>query len=281
MENEQFSIEQIEGYCLGLLPRTETELLEQEMAKDQQLQNRVSQIQTILDAFLAARTQAFSEQLDLWQKDAMDRDRLELIEWYLNDELGPKARQAVEKKRDEDPAFAQLIQDQQKLFSLFDAKRTEDFANKMKQWENGGGKAKKRLLYPLIRRVAIAASFLLLISIGSLWLISRSYSGPALFESYYQAPAFGGTMGETDDNNDFANDFAKAHRHLQSNEYQEALELLKQLQTKLPNEALDKLSSKFFAENIEWSVILAQLGLDKEHPQYTGTASRSCGASRP
>lgn len=260
MENENFTIEDIETYCLGEMAPEQKFALEEFMQKDEDFAQEVQKYSRLFAGFMALQSESFAGQLTQWAAEWEEPDNLELIEWYLKDALGEKAKKTVEDRMKVDQSFAREVQRQQSLMTGFEAIRSIDFAQQMKRWEaQESAPAKIKSLSPLIRRIAIAASVLLVTAVGVAWYINSHFSNSALFATFYQSPNIGGTLG-VQTTNDFQDEFATAHRSLQAADFPGAIASFKKIQSQLPNIDLDPLAKQYYSDNIEWSLLLAELG---------------------
>lgn len=266
MDGKVYTLEEVEGFCLGQLSGAEQSAFEQQLLTDVELQGRVGLMQSILDGFAAIQAETFIGKMDSWAQEQEEADAVELIDCYLSGELGGRAIQYVENKRKSEPSFAALFTAQQALFEGFEAIRTSDFAQQMSQWEEerpAKGPIKK--LRPWGARMAIAASILLLLGVGGWAYMKGQYSNEKLFVAFYQSPNIGGTLGgQTLDQ--FREQFGTAHRHLAAQEYVEAIAQLQVLQVSISQLELDPLARSYYEDNLEWSLLLARLGNDQVDP---------------
>lgn len=253
-------MEDIESYCQGEMGPEQKNALEELMQHDEDFNQEVQRYSRLFAGFRALQSESFAGQLTQWAAEWEESDNLELIEWYLKGSLGEKAKKTIEDRMKADQNFAQEVQQQQSLLTGFEAIRSMDFAQQMKRWETQApAPAKVKSLSPLIRRIAIAASFLLVTAIGIAWYINSQFSNSALFATFYQAPNMGGTMG-IQTTNDFQEEFAAAHRSLQAADFPSAITSFKKIQSQLATIDLDPLAKQYYSDNIEWSLLLAELG---------------------
>lgn len=263
MDNKVYTLEEMEDFCLGKLSLAEQLTFEKQLASDAQLQRQVRLLQSILDGFTALQTEIFSEKMHTWSEEVQEEAYAELVEWYLQGELGVEARHYVEQKRKTDTSFDALFRAQQALLEGFEAARSEAFVEQMSQWKSAKqAEVPVRKLGPWVRRFAIAASVLFLLGWGGWAYMKSQFSNEKLFASSYQSPNIGGTMGgQTLDQ--FREEFTAAHRSLQARRFAEAMEQFKDLQTSMTQLELDPLAKAYYEDNLEWSLLLARLGNDQ------------------
>ena len=92
--------------------------------------------------------------------------------------------------------------------------------------------------------------------------MKSQYSNQKLFASLYQSPNIGGTMGGQGLDG-FKERFSTAHRELQANQFKQAIQAFTELSTTLETLDLDPLAKSYYEDNVEWSLLLAQLGNDE------------------
>lgn len=268
MDEQGYTLEEIEGFCLGSLPNAKRSAFEARLESDHALQHQVKLIQSILDGFSAIRTENLAAQMNSWAIASQETEDAELIEWYLSGDLGPKAQHFVEKRRKTDPEFDALFKSQQSLIDGFEAAREASFVDQMAKWEEEAkSETPVRRLNPWIKRMSIASAILLLVGIGGRSYMKSQYSNEKLFASFYQVPNIGGTLGGQNVEG-FKEDFSTAHRSLQAQQFDEAIQQFTRLQTNLPALELDPLASSYYQNNLQWSLLLARLGNDSTGPEF-------------
>lgn len=268
MDEQAYTLEDIEGFCLGTLPKTKRSAFEASLETDSGLQRQVKLIQSILDGFTAIRTEDLSVQMNSWAIAAQENEDVELIEWYLSGELGPRAKAFVEDRRRANPEFEALFKSQQSLLDGFEAAREASFVDQLTSWEEEArAETPVRTLNPWIKRMSIAAAVLLLVGIGGRSYMKGQYSNEQLFASFYQVPNIGGTLGGQSEEG-FKEDFSIAHRSLQAQQFEEAIQQFTRLQTNLPALQLDPFANSYYEDNLQWSLLLARLGNDATGPAF-------------
>lgn len=268
MDRKVYTIEEIEAYCRELMPLADRLQLEQQLQADEALREQVQAFQRIFVSFAALQDIRLSQQMTQWDEEGRETNDMELAEWYLQGELGERAQQAVEERQKEDRDFEKKIVTQKVLLDSFAAAQSEAFSQKMQQWEpKETSPLKVKSRSPWIRRLSIAASFLLLAVVGLNWYISSQYSNQALFAAFYQSPNVGGTMGQQT-NSQFQEAFAAAHRQLQAKDFLAANTAFQQIKLQLETTSFDPLAQQYYTDNVAWSGLLAQLGLGQTDGKF-------------
>lgn len=274
MDEKVYTLEEIEAFCLGKLAAKEQSVFEQRLTVDEPFQRRVRLIQSLLDGFAAIAAEDLAQRMNHWAEDLREQEDQELIEWYLNGELGPTAKQSVEQRRQTDTAFDSLFGSQQALLEGFEAAQADTFADQLTTWENEAqAETPIKSFNPWIKRLSIAASIALLIGLGGWGYMKNQYSNQKLFAALYQSPNVGGTMGGQGIEG-FKEQFTKAHRSLQARAFPTAVQQFKELSTLLPDLELDPLARSYYDNNVEWSLLLAQLGHDQIDEDFRAKLER-------
>ncbi len=277
MDEKVYTLEEIEAFCLGRLPTEKQKAIEERIAEDESFQHRVGLIRSILEGFLAMATEDLEEKMNSWSGGLAAQEDEELIEWYLTDELGPKAKQYVEERRKTDTAFDTLFQSQKRLLEGLDAIQTDAFANQLTAWEREAQEETPvRSLNPWIKRLSIAASIALLVSIGGWGYMKNQYSNQKLFASLYQSPNIGGTLGGATIDQ-FKEEFSAAHRSLQGGEYAVAIRQFTTLSNELEGLELDPLAKTYYEQNVDWSLLLAKLAGNQINDGFRSELARIAG----
>ncbi len=260
MDDKVYTLQEMEAFCLGKLSEEQHLAFEQQLTVDDALQREVSLIQSILDGFSALAAQDLQLNMNNWAQSLGEQEDVELIEWYLRDELGPVAREYVENRRESDTNFDALFQSQQNVLEGFEALQSDTFANQLQSWEKEAEEQTPvKSLNPWIKRLSIAASITVLLGLGGWGYMKNQYSNRKLFASFYQSPNIGGTMGGRGLEG-FKEQFSTAHRSLQRGQFEQAISAFSALDAILENLELDPLARSYYNSNVEWSLILAQLG---------------------
>ncbi len=280
MDRKVYTIEEIEAYCRELMPLEDRLQLKQQLEVDETLREQVQAFQPIFAGFSALQDIRFAKQMTQWEEEGRGTDDMELAEWYLQGELGERATQAVEQRQKGDPGFEKKIESQKVLLDSFAAAQSEAFSQKMQQWEpKETTPLKVKSRSPWIRRLSIAASFLVLAAVGLNWYISSQYSNQALFAAFYQSPNVGGTMGGAT-NSEFQVAFAAAHRLLQAKDFPAANTAFQQIKQQLETTSFDPLAQQYYTDNVAWSGLLAQLGLGQTDASFYTELDRIAGNSQ-
>lgn len=263
MDDKVYTLEEIEAYCLGQFSKEEQLAFEQQLSSEDSLQRGVNFMRSILDGFSAMATQRFQQNMEHWSEELQEQDDVELIEWYLRDELGPSAKQYVEQRRQADTEFDALFHSQQAVLEGFEALQADSFAHQLNTWEKESqDKPPIKQLNPWVRRLSIAASIALLVGFGGWGYMKNQYSNQKLFAALYQSPNIGGTLGGASIDA-FKEEFSAAHRNLQISDFQDAIRQFVDLGATLEKLELDPLAKSYYQNNIEWSLLLARLGNDQ------------------
>lgn len=203
-----------------------------------------------------------------WEQEWQATDDTELIEWYLAGELSSANAKKIEDRKKDDPAFARMLAEQERLQHGFAAVQEDKFRQTLRLWDQAGttppplGK-KASLLPRWMPALAIAAGVLILLVAGSLWYTRDTYDPPALAESYYKAPPMGNTLSnEIDSADTYLESFTAAHRLMERQEYAEAYEQLSALSTQPPPSDFNNDDIKYYQDNLDWNIVLALVGRD-------------------
>lgn len=274
MDRKVYNIEEIEAYCQETMSLEARLELEQQLPEDEVLQGQVKAFQRIFAGFVAMQDIRFSQKMETWAAEEQETDDMELAEWYWEGSLGERAQQAIKERQEKDAAFKSKVAEQKTLLDGFAAAQAEDFSQKMRQWESKESPPLTvRFRSPWIRRLSIAASFLVLVAVGLTWYVSNQYSNKALFATFYQSPNIGETMGQQM-NDEFKTAFATAHRHLQARDFSAAVPAFEQLDAQLETTTLDPLAQQYYTQNIAWSRLLSQLGLGQTDDNFYAELDR-------
>jgi len=274
MDRKVYNIEEIEAYCQETMSLEARLELEQQLPEDEVLQGQVKAFQRIFAGFVAMQDIRFSQKMETWAAEEQETDDMELAEWYWEGSLGERAQQAIKERQEKDAAFKSKVAEQKTLLDGFAAAQAEDFSQKMRQWETmDRAPLTVRSRSPWIRRLSIAASFLVLVAVGLTWYVSNQYSNKALFATFYQSPNIGETMGQQM-NDEFKTAFATAHRHLQARDFSAAVPAFEQLDAQLETTTLDPLAQQYYTQNIAWSRLLSQLGLGQTDDNFYAELDR-------
>jgi anti-sigma factor RsiW len=264
-----FTPEEIEAYYFGRLSDGEKKEFELQLENDKSLQAELDSYSKILDGFMAKKTENFFQQMKSWENnnEFKDQDEIALIECYLNDELHPTNKAKLETQLTSDPAFAKKVAQQQQLMDGFEAKKSQAFAEKLKTWEDNSAvvpmKPKKTKVVSLFQRVAIAASFVLLLGLGTNWYANANFSNAALAGKFYQKPLSDATLGGNAGNkSQWLSNYESAHQKMNDGNFWNARQNFERLQAELYDLQLDEYNEKLYEDNIDWNIALAWLGVN-------------------
>lgn len=200
---------------------------------------------------------------------------IEHIKSYLNGALTETEKQAFQEQMADDITLQKEVEAYQTIFNGLNHLADDNFEEEVIQWSNSlrdkklslslqNGKVKRSILF---RRIAIAASIVLLAGFGLSWWSSQNYSNDALADQFYSAPLSTQTMGNNQDAllKPLHKLFEKAHEQYQNQEYQKASQTLNDLSAILKGneQQMDALRFKFYKENVEWTSILTDLKLGR------------------
>ncbi|MCB0652924.1 MAG: hypothetical protein KDC85_16720 [Saprospiraceae bacterium] len=270
MNPQQVNIEKIEAYCQGTMNPEEREVFKKDIRNDNELAQEVKAYQKIFSGLETLADASFKSKLEAWSDEWSDADEEEitLIQGYLNDELHPELRSETDIRLKTDTAFAKKVAQYKTLFSGFQGMADQDFSRKMQGWETENNtvvglpaanpKAKIRTLY---RRLAVAASFLLIVSFGIKWYAGANYGPDALVQAAYFKPETGGSMGSErpEVTTVIEAQFAAAHEAMESGDYQTAIDSFDDVLMSLEMVDFPEERANFFRDNARYSKALALL----------------------
>ncbi|MCI5083024.1 MAG: hypothetical protein MRY78_15095 [Saprospiraceae bacterium] len=254
--------ETIEAYHQGRLSRPDKAELEQAMQQDEQVRIEVQAYLKILDGFMAKKETSFHNQMKSWEKEAsnQDSDQIALIEAYLDQELHPANAARMEAQMQRDPQLAEEVQQYKKLKNAFQAKQSEAFAERLKAWETDSQKHKRSISKRLYYRVGIAASFVLLMGIGTNWYAQQNYAANHLIEEVYTKPLSPNIMGKKVDQAAWSKQFEQTHQLLQNGQFAEAQNAFAELSQQLSSLNMNNYNQQLYQYDLEFSQALALLG---------------------
>lgn len=275
MDPRQVNIESIELYLKGAMSPEEARAFEAKLKSDSVLAGELEAYKVIFSGFQGLAGAEFGQKLESWSSEWKDSDEEEtmLIEAYLKAELHPELIKEVEARLSSDKAFAEKIGQYRKLLAGFETISNEDFKNKIQTWEKqspGKGLTNRRnsgaIIRPLYRRLAIAASFLLVISVGLKWYASSNFSENKLVETAYFRPETGGTMGGQDPETVLIveQQFAEAHDLMEEGQYEMAAESFDNVLMSLDVTAFSESRKTAIKDNATFSQALALLAVGED-----------------
>ncbi len=267
MPSGPYDIETIERYLTRQMEESERAAFEAQLEQEEGLRREVGAYRQALQGLHALRSEGFRHQMAAWESDWAQggADETELIEWYLDGNLTGDARKYVEKRIQEDDAFAAEVAAYRQALDGLEASRLEAFRNRMEGWEKEK-KEKPELTVaarrPLWPRIAAAAAILMLLGLSFNWYLEKNFSAGAIVERYYQPPLDEGTLGEEPTTQEAINeDFRTAHRLFRQGDFPAAYRAFGTLLARLPDAPVDNLSRTYYREQSEWGRLLAAVRL--------------------
>ncbi len=196
---------------------------------------------------------------------------LENIKAYLDGSLSDSELSDFKSQLASNPELKQEVAAYQTIFKGFQHLEQEDFEREVAKW--GADLKEKNVVVGirkagvLYRRIALAASIILLLGFGMSWWGTKNYSNEALADKFYSAPISSQTMGDSTDEllKPFYKLFEKAHEQFQAGTYEKAIRTFNDLIAILESNPgkMDELSFKYYKENVEWTSVLAGLRMDQ------------------
>ena len=197
------------------------------------------------------------------------------IEAYLKGEMNATDRQAFEAQLATDEQLQRELAAYRQLFDGFQGFREKAFEEKVTEWTqsarvmsgetSGPGKvipmnqaAKLRSLW---KRVAVAASFTLLLGMAAAWWASQQYSDLKIVQNVYSPPLSSGTMGEQNQEaSELEKTFERGHQFFQKGNYTDAVQKFDAIVHSLEAnpKLFDGITRNFYLENAKWTKLLAQ-----------------------
>lgn len=237
MHTEDYDIATIEQYLAGELEAEAAARFEAELERDETLRIDTAQYRRLFDGLAALRSQTYNDKFAGWEAEA----------------------QLVEQETELAPVLEGLA-----------ALRSENLRYKMAGWETAhqtrapAGKAAviKTLRPVFVRRLAVAASIILLMGVGLSWYATMNYSSERLAEISYRMPNIGNTMGgEQTLRSRLESRFADAHRLMEQKSYSEALIAFGEVLTLSRAAGLDETRMRYYSDQVSWNrviILLAQ-----------------------
>ncbi|MAT54955.1 MAG: hypothetical protein CMN32_10790 [Saprospirales bacterium] len=203
------------------------------------------------------------------------------IEAYLRNQMDGESRRNFEARMAADEALQKEVETYRQLLTGLDALQDANFAAEVKQWakssqskrsKTGSMKQKKRRqaktrqLNPMWRRIAVAASIVVIVFAAWMYFQGANQSNLQLAKNAYVAPMSSNTMGAQDDSGQvLVEQFEKGHSLFQEGKYEEAASALRDFITSVQNnkEAFDPLSRQFYLESAQWTVLLCDFATGK------------------
>jgi anti-sigma-K factor RskA len=271
MSSDNSQIEIIEQYLLGNLSAPEREAFEAQMSAEPALSAEVAAYRQVLEGFGSMQMSDFSSAMQEWDQEwaSIDQEEAELIEWYLSGQLSGNALQQLELRIQRDEAFANKLNQYRTIFNSLGALQMSEFADNMQDWNKeetapkaeDKGEAKVVGMRPIFRRLAIAASVLILLFAGANWYAEANYSDEQIITGLYESTRSQNVMGDNQGiEREIDQKYQEAHQQFQRGDYDNALLSFDQLLQEIPASELDDFTANYYRENIEWNRVLAQIG---------------------
>jgi hypothetical protein len=207
---------------------------------------------------------------------------IEHIEAWVRGEMDETTRQSFEAQMAFDKDLQEEVAAYRQLYGGFRQLRNAHFAAEVAQWTQEAKKrpslrlhsvqgdqdsanvisinrgANRRQLY---RRLALAASVVLLMGITVAWWGSQQYSNEKLIAGAYSPPLSSATMGnEQAQASEWEKGFAAAHLLFQQKKYADAAAAFETSVRQLESNPslFDALTGKSYLDNARWSLLLAK-----------------------
>jgi anti-sigma factor RsiW len=275
MNPRQVNIESIELYLKGAMPPEESQAFEARIQSDPKLAEEVEAYRVIFSGFEGLAGEELRDKMSSWSAEWRQSDMEEtmLIEAFLKDELHPDLKQSVEERMAKDTSFASKVSQYKTVVTGLGGMADEEFKQTLAGWENkeviqldpaqNNSKGKLRTLY---RRLAVAASFLLIISVGVKWYASANFNAGTIAATAYFRPETGGTMGNQEPQAALLveQQFAKAHDFMETKDYESALESFDNVLLSLDIAGLSESRKNAIRDNAMYSKALALLAQDED-----------------
>lgn len=272
MPSENNLLETIEHYLLGTMPAEEKVAFERRLKTDETLSAEVEAYRSILTGFNAVQMEDFKANLRQWDEswESADQEEIEVIFWYLTGKLGKDAGEKLELKIKSDAAFANKVGQYRTILEGFGAIQMENFANLIKQWDTEDSATaidpkpeKEAVRIPLFRKLAVAATVLILLFAGAGWYFQSSFSDAAIIAEAYKGPRDAATMGkEVELTKALDQQFRNAHKLFQQKQYTEANAAFNTFVDSMAVSNLDNFTRNYYLQSVEWTSILARIGAE-------------------
>lgn len=253
MHTEDYDITIIEPYLTGQLEAGAAARFEAQLAQDEALQADTAQYRRLFDGLGALRSLAYADKIAGWEAEA----------------------QLAESEAEYAPVLEGLA-----------ALRSENLRGKMTGWETAHQAEApvvktaivKSLRPVFVRRLAVAASILLLLAVGLSWYAMGNYSAEKLAESYYRMPNIGNTMGgEQTLRSRLESRFADAHRLMEQKSYSDALIAFGEVLTLSRAAGLDETRMRYYSDQVSWNRVLILLAQKAPEPELRAALEQVAG----
>lgn len=278
MDPLQINIETIEAYFLGKLSPSERQELDDEISSNPDLASEFDAYRKIFTGLDVLEKASFKHKLEQWSEEwkSTDGEESMLIEAYLKNDLHAELASSVEKRIKSDQDFAKKVEQYKTIISGLDVIANQEFKDKLKTWETESQKGnndttprKGAVIRPIFRRMTIAASFLLVVSIGLKWYATANFGPKAVMESSYFRPETGGTMGSEIPEvvQLVEKQFASAHDFMENQEYEMALEAFDNVLLSLDVADFPESRKDAVRDNAVFSKALALIALKEDQEE--------------
>lgn len=234
------------------------------------LKQEVEGYKEIWQGFDALKSYQQAQLFQQWEQDWLVHDETELIEWYVNDELGEATTKKLNNKYKNNTEFATKVDSFKAIQGGFNSLKSEDFRTKMEKWQMPAQEQKRPVTLSVSwkRKLAIAASILLLISASFAWWSQDQVSNASLVAVHYQAPATGNNLSGETAIGDYLKAFAQAHFFMNEKEYPDAIKFFRSLKKQTQPTEWPESERKHYLENIEWNLLLALMANDRADEEF-------------
>jgi len=237
-------LELLEWYHSGQLSTAVQASVQERLQRDGAFLQLYEAYQPIWDGAAAARSEDFRGQMQQWE--------------------GMESKSKLESESESES--------KSKLESESESKLESESESKLESESESESESKSEIPGAIViplrrswRSFAAGIAACLILGVGSLLWLRSQYSGENLVAGYYQRPPLGGTLGNQDSMEQYLADFAKAHRAFQAEEYDEAGANFVALSTRIPPAEFGEEAVKYYQDNIDWMVVLAQVGAGHEN----------------
>lgn len=237
--------------------------------------------QQLWAAFDALRLAQVRDSFAATEQQLRTHDDQELAIWYAEGQLHPDNHRAVAQRMATDADFSDLVHRQTKLTDGFAALQAAEIKAKMKTWDAAAAPT-TAVVRPLASRTrrwwVVAATVLLLVLAGGYLYQSTQNNGPALAAQYYKQVATGNTLGnEADTRTVWLQSFDEAHGYFQQGDYPAAAAVFTLLADTFDPDDWSPDDAKYYADNIAWNTLLAQLAAGQTDESWHQRLSQIAG----
>jgi len=234
--------------------------------KEPLLESEAKVYKKIWQGFDALKSQQQALLFQKWEQDWLEHDETELIEWYVNGELGEETTKKLDNKCKNTPSFATKVASFKAIRGGFNALKSENFRAEMKNWgmqsQEKAHTSKKTTALSVNwkRPLSIAASILFLITASFSWWNHEQVSNTSLVASHYKTVATGNNLSGETTIGAYLKLFEKAHLSMNEKDYPQAIKTFNLLKEQALPAEWPESERKHYAENVEWNLLLAMLG---------------------